>query len=144
MNMFKKEEGEIKEGETETIIGPSVKVEGDFHGEGSVVVEGQVSGTLRTNQNLRIGANAKIKADIQAANVLIAGEVRGNLQIKEKAELKSTAKVTGDITTKVISIETGAVLNGKCTSGNGIGEVKESPKPKIRNNRNNNLKKEEF
>jgi len=142
--MFKKEEGEIKEGETETIIGPSVKVEGDFHGEGSIVVEGQVNGTLRTNQNLKIGTNAKIKADIQAANVFIAGEVKGNLQIKERAELKSTAKVTGDIVTKIISIETGAVLNGKCTRGNEGTAEREIMKPKIKNNRNNILRKEEF
>lgn len=132
--MFKKSEEEIQGGEVETIIGPSVKVEGDFHGEGSIVVEGQVVGVLKTNQNLRVGTNAKIKADIEAANILLAGEVVGNLRIKEKTELKNTAKVTGDITTKIISIETGAILNGKCASGQEISEVKENLKSKSKNN----------
>lgn len=139
--MFKKKlEETIKGGETETIIGPSVKVEGDFHGEGSIVVEGQVTGTLKTNQNLKIGSNAKIKADIEASNVLVAGEVNGNLRIKEKTELKNSAKVTGDITTKIISIETGAVLNGKCISGKDVPDEKESIKPKIKINKNNQKK----
>ena len=112
--MFKNQEGEMIEKETETIIGPSVKVEGDFHGEGKIVVEGQVIGTLKTNQDLHIGTNAKVKADVEAANVLVAGEIIGDLYVKEKVELKSSAKVTGDITTKVISIEAGATLSGKC------------------------------
>lgn len=136
--MFKREEDETRGSETETIVGPSVKVEGDFHGEGSIIVEGRVNGTLKTNQNLKIGTNAKIKADVEAANILIAGEVTGNLLIKEKTELKSTAKVTGDITTQIISIETGAVLNGKCISGKEIADNKDSLKIKNRNNKNNN------
>lgn len=133
--MFKKAEDEIQKGEIETIIGPSVKVEGDFHGEGSIVVEGQVTGTMKTNQNLKVGTNAKIKADIEAANIFVAGEITGNLRIKEKTELKNTAKVTGDIFTKIISIETGAILKGRCVSGEEIPEKKEILKPKNRNNK---------
>lgn len=133
--MFKNQEGETTEKETETIIGPSVKVEGDFHGEGNIVVEGQVIGTLKTNQNLHVGSNAKVKADVEAENILIAGEVIGDLCIKEKVELKSSAKVTGDIITKIISIEAGASLNGKCTCDqNAPTEIKETiPKSKLRN-----------
>ena len=84
-------------------------------------------GTLKTNRDLRVGSNAKVKADVEAANVLISGEVIGDLFIKEKVELKSSAKVTGDITTKVISIEAGASLNGKCNCDQGASiEPKET------------------
>jgi cytoskeletal protein CcmA (bactofilin family) len=124
--MFKNQEGAMLEKETETIIGPSVKVEGDFHGEGSIVVEGQVTGTLKTNQDLRIGTNAKIKADLEAANIYISGEVVGDLYVKGKTELKSTAKVTGNIKTKIISIDAGASLNGNCSCDQNEGsETKE-------------------
>lgn len=140
--MFKKQEE--SQGEIETIIGPTVKVEGDFHGEGSVVVDGEVVGSLKTNKNLKIGPNAKINADIEAANILVAGEVRGNLNIKDKTELKSSAKVTGDIQTKVISIDLGAILNGKCTSGQETAEIKDNYKPKTKNNKNNQKKLEEL
>ena len=101
----------------ETIIGPSVQVEGNFVANGNVIIEGIVSGTIRTEKNLKVGVNAKIFANVSAANALIAGEVQGNIKIKENLELTNTAKVFGDIKTKVLNINSGASLNGKCQAG---------------------------
>lgn len=109
--MFKKSESSYTE--IETIIGPSVKVEGDFAGEGDVVVEGLVTGSLKTTNNLKVGEKAKIFANISANNALIAGEVQGNIMVKEKLELTSTAKINGDIKAKSLSVIEGALLNGK-------------------------------
>ena len=33
--------------ETDTIIGPSVKVEGDFVTEGNIIIEGTICGTIK-------------------------------------------------------------------------------------------------
>lgn len=100
--------------EAETVIGPSVKVEGNFAGSGNVVVEGNFNGTLKTSQNLRVGSEAKVKADVEAANAYVAGEIRGNLKVAGRTELTASAKVFGNIETKVVSIEPGALFNGKC------------------------------
>lgn len=136
MAMFQKtREGIDREeaGWAETIIGPSVKVEGNFQGEGNILVQGSVIGNLRTNKNLRISEGSMVKADIEAANILVSGEVIGNLRIREKTELTKTAKITGDITTSIISVETGAVLNGKCICGQATAEsAKEGMKMKNR------------
>jgi len=113
--MFKPDNKEKQSNEIETVIGPSVKVEGDFEGSGDMVVEGIVMGSLKTKNFLRIGAGAKIKADVEARNAHIAGEVSGNLTIKENLELTASAKVLGDIKTNFLAIEQGAVLNGKVT-----------------------------
>ncbi len=121
--MFEKETQKTSPRDIETIIGPSVKVEGNFVGTGNVVVEGSVQGMLKTQQNLRIGKDAKVKADIQATNLYVAGEVRGNVKVSEKTELASTAKIIGNLETKALSVETGALLNGKCQM---ITEPKES------------------
>lgn len=123
--MFKKEEGIINE--TETIIGQSVHVEGDFVAAGDVVVEGTVSGKLMTERNLRVGEGAKIFANVTAGNSLIAGEIQGNVKIKENLELTNTAKVFGDVKAKVLTMAAGAVLHGKCQ----IGEEKKSKVEKI-------------
>ena len=72
-----------KEKDIETIIGSTVKVEGDFKGQGDVVVEGQVQGKLSTKGNLSVGENAKITADVSAHNAIIAGELIGNLKVKD-------------------------------------------------------------
>ncbi len=112
--MFERDEQKGVSREVETIIGPSVKVEGNFVGQGNVVVEGSMQGTLKTQHNLHIGKDAKIKADIQAANLYVAGEIRGNIRVAEKTELSATARIFGNLETKVLSVETGATLHGKC------------------------------
>jgi len=111
--MFKKEEGDS----IETVIGPSVRVEGNFVANGDVVVEGIVSGSIKTEKNLRIGPNAKVFAKISAANALIAGEVQGNIRVKESLELTNSAKIFGDVKTNVLSVASGAILHGKCSAG---------------------------
>ena len=96
----------------ETIIGPSVKVEGNFKGDGDVVVEGEVKGTLKTKKDLRVGEGANIKANVEANNAHISGKIQGNIKIKDKLELTPTAIIIGDITTKVLQIAAGAKVNG--------------------------------
>ena len=99
--------------ETDTIIGPSVKVEGDFVTEGNIIVEGTICGTIKTARNLKVGPTAKIFANIWADNALVAGEIQGNVTIAGKLELTNTAKIYGDIKTAVLSTASGAALNGK-------------------------------
>ncbi len=111
--MFKKE----GENEIETIIGPSVQVEGSFVSSGDMIIEGTVSGSIKTESNLRVGKDAKIIADITAANAVIAGEVQGEVRIKDNLELTATAKIFGDVKTKLIKIDEGAVLQGRLSAG---------------------------
>lgn len=123
MSMFAKKDYGSEEGET--IIGPSVKVKGNFVGKGNVIIEGSVSGSLKTTQDIRIGKESKVKAEIEAANAFVAGEVKGNLKVNGKVELSSSAKVSGDIEARILSIETGAIFNGRSTMvGENIGESK--------------------
>ncbi len=119
---------EVQNKEVETIIGPSVKVEGNFKGDGNVTVEGIVQGSLKTNHLLKIGVNAKIKAEVEAANLLLSGEIRGNVKVSEKASLASTAKIFGNIETKTLSVEEGAIINGKCTMVKEEIQIQSDPK----------------
>ena len=110
--MFNKQEDKI---DFETVIGPSVKVEGDFLGDGNVLVEGLVNGNLNTAKHVVVTEQAKITANITANTAKIAGEVTGNVKIADRLELAGTAKVSGDIEAGLLSIEAGARFNGKCT-----------------------------
>ncbi len=118
--MFNKDEkrnagmGRIGQGENETIIGQTVKVDGDFVSEGNVLVQGMVNGSLKTRGDLRVEKGSKIKADVEAANATVSGQIKGNVTIQNNLELGASAVVEGDIVAKVLSIEPGAILNGHC------------------------------
>jgi cytoskeletal protein CcmA (bactofilin family) len=101
----------------ETIIAASVKVEGDFSSQGSVLIEGTVEGKLHTAKDLRVGERAKISADVSATNAVVAGEIRGNLSVTEKLELEPTARIVGDVRTKILLVSAGATINGRIVMG---------------------------
>lgn len=99
--------------DVETIIGSTVKVDGNFVGAGDIVVEGHVSGTLKTSKNLRIGEGASLKADVEAGNIWVAGEIRGHVKCAGHLELGASGKIIGNVETQTISVAHGAVLHGK-------------------------------
>ncbi|PIR94650.1 hypothetical protein COT97_00110 [Candidatus Falkowbacteria bacterium CG10_big_fil_rev_8_21_14_0_10_39_11] len=104
----------------DTIIGNTIRIEGDLVSNGNIIVDGEVVGTLKTERTLRVGGAAKVKADIKAAEALISGEVTGNVDIDGRLELTASARVTGDIKAKVLSIESGATFNGSCTMDESV------------------------
>lgn len=117
MHMFKKEhkEGVKRTDDVETIIGPSVKIEGEFTSSGNLIVGGVISGKLSTTKHLKVEESAKIAADVKAGEAIIAGEIAGNLIVEGRLEILATAKIDGDIQTGSISIQQGAQLNGNFT-----------------------------
>lgn len=120
--MFSREDVPNGTRSTETIIGPSIKVEGNFVGQGNIIVDGAVVGTLKTTEDIRVGSEAQIEADVEGRNMHVAGTIKGNLKINGKLELTSSATVTGDVEAEVLSMEAGASFEGHLTVG--------SPKPK--------------
>lgn len=103
----------------ETVVGPSVKIQGDLNSEGNIRIEGQVIGTVKTSQSVLVGEGAKIAADVIAGNAVVSGEVQGNLKISSSLILQSTAKINGDIACSILRVEDGAMFTGKCSMGSG-------------------------
>jgi len=99
--------------DAETIIGESIKVKGNFQGQGNIVIEGFLEGSLKTEANLLIGDQAKIVANIEAKDAIVNGEVKGNIKAKSYLAIGKTAKIFGDIQYGEISIERGAIINGQ-------------------------------
>ena len=131
--MFKK--NEVADfGNAETIIGPSVKVEGNFVGQGNIVVDGIVKGSVKTNGNLSVGIKAKITAAVEAANAIISGEIHGNVTISGDLELTESARVTGDIAAKTLAIARGAALNGNCAMTDKSSMKESAGESKEKNN----------
>src|ERR1700690_2506257 len=61
-------------------MGPSLRIQGEITGSEDLVVNGSVVGLIQMEGGkLTVGADAKIAADILAAEILVYGEVKGNL-----------------------------------------------------------------
>jgi cytoskeletal protein CcmA (bactofilin family) len=110
-------------GPAETIVGPSVKIQGDLNSEGNIKIEGQVTGKVKTSQSVFIIPGAKISADVLAGNAIIGGEVQGNLKISGHLILQNSAKILGDITCNVLRVEDGALFTGKCAMAGAVVEM---------------------
>src|SRR3989344_4151314 len=103
------------DGATETVVGASVKIEGDLASEGDIRVEGFVTGKVKTTKNLYVGPQAHIEADIESGNAVIAGNVKGEIKIKDNLLIQETGKVSGNINCARLSISEGARFTGSCT-----------------------------
>lgn len=102
-----------EEDAVETVVGPSVVVEGDFSSEGNIIVKGTVSGSVHTSKLLRVEEGAKIFANVKAGHAVVAGTIRGNAKISDRLELAGTARIAGDVECAVLVVEAGALMHGK-------------------------------
>lgn len=108
----KKQEVSSNSKSIETIIGPSVKVDGTFNGEGDLIIEGILVGKLTTKKNLKVGSSAVVEANIKANNAFISGKVKGNIIVKGKLEVTGSGVIDGDVKAQIVSIESGAMIKG--------------------------------
>ncbi len=130
--MFEKGRDEIvKPGGSETIVGASVKLKGNLRSDGDILIEGVVTGDLKTKGSVRVGENANVIANVKAENVAVSGSVQGNVEVKDRLEISSTGRVLGDISANVLSIAPGAVFTGKCMMPESPRDESAQPTPEI-------------
>lgn len=107
-----------------TIIARGVTLEGNFQGQGDLVVDGRVKGSINTAGSLTVGPEAVIEAEVRAGEASVAGAIQGNITVANRLELKPTAKLTGDVTAQILTIEAGACLQGRLAIGAKQSEQK--------------------
>ena len=104
-----------------THIGKSIVIKGEVSGSENVYLDGELEGSVGLlDGSLTVGPDGRIRADLQARNIVIRGRVDGNLYGLERVELKKSAVFVGDIYTPRIAIEDGAFLEGNVRIGKDI------------------------
>lgn len=103
------------EHQADTVIGVEVQVKGNLHNKGSILINGNVEGEIRSDENVTIGETASVAGPIIAKSILISGKVTGTIEAHEKLEIDPTGVATGDIKTKILIVREGAVFNGNST-----------------------------
>ena len=109
-------------------IGKSISIKGDLNGNEDLSIEGKVEGKVELpNNQLTVGANGVVKAEINAKAIIMIGHVSGNVNGTERVEIQATGVVDGDVTSPRLVVAEGAVLNGAIHMGQQPGASASSP-----------------
>jgi cytoskeletal protein CcmA (bactofilin family) len=105
------------EHQADTVIGVEVQVKGNLQNKGSILVNGNVEGEIKSDENVTVGETATVTGPIMAKTILISGKVNGTVEATEKLEVDPTGLINGDIKTKILIVREGAVFNGNSSMG---------------------------
>ena len=110
-----------------SIISINLHIIGNLKTDGEMQVDGSIEGDV-TSQSLTVGEKASISGEIVADNIEIHGAVSGKIRAR-KIQLAKTAKVVGDIWHEVLSIESGAYIEGQLRRAKKGAEEREIAQP---------------
>ncbi len=111
-----------------TFLGAEASIEGTINFEGTIRVDGRVSGTIRSvSGTLIVGEKAVIDGDVFVGVAVVLGKVSGMIEAASRIEVYPPANIEGNIQSPVISIDAGVVFQGNCSmpSRNRTSEVPE-------------------
>lgn len=89
---------------------------GELSFSGTLRVDGDVHGSIKTTDLLIVGERATIHADIKAGEVQIHGSIFGNVEGNRRVEICSTGRLQGDVRTPQLVIEEGGSFEGRSRS----------------------------
>ena len=96
-----------------TILGREVVHVGVIEGRDNDVVHGRVEGNCDINGVLLIGPDCLWIGSITADTVIIKGRVEGGIHAHFKIEVRPSARIKGDLSSPLIAVAEGAVVQGR-------------------------------
>jgi cytoskeletal protein CcmA (bactofilin family) len=95
-------------------IGSAARVRGRIHGEGDLVVEGQVEGDLAIRGELTIAEGGSVTSEaIEAESVTVAGTLEGDVTATGTVRLTAGSRVRGNLRGSSVAIDEGARFSGR-------------------------------
>ena len=94
-----------------SVIGPDLIITGNLVSKGQVQIDGKIEGDIH-GSHVIVGESANVTGGIVAEEVVIRGHVMGSVRSK-RVMLQATSQVDGDIYHNALSIEQGAMFEGR-------------------------------
>jgi cytoskeletal protein CcmA (bactofilin family) len=113
-----------------TLLGKGSEFEGKLSFEGTVRVDGKLTGEIFTDDVLVVGEGAEVNAEVTVGAIVIQGTVRGNITAKRSVEIHSPGRVKGNINTPSLFIEKGVFFDGHCQMDSSGGAADSAPAPR--------------
>ena len=121
-------------------IGPSIKIRGDISGDEDLIVQGTVEGTISLKQNnVIVGRDGRVKANVHARTIEIDGKVEGDLHGEEQVVVRKSGDIRGNVVAPRVTLEDGSRFKGSIDMETGaqlanpaenVAGLKPSPEPK--------------
>lgn len=94
-------------------VGASIKIKGDVTGDEDLIIMGYVEGTISLKgHNVTISKSGKVRANINAKQIIVEGELEGDMNGDEKVVIRETGNVHGNIISPRVTLEDGALFKG--------------------------------
>ena len=119
--------------ELNTIIGKDSVINGKLSIQNSLRIDGRIVGEVLSTGSITIGSNGEVEGDIVAINAIVGGKVKGSVKATEKIILEANSILVGDLKTAKLTIDEGAMFEGKCYMTDDENE--------LRNETDKNIKK---
>jgi cytoskeletal protein CcmA (bactofilin family) len=100
--------------EISAYLGKETVFEGKMTFEGVFRLDGKFDGEIFESGILIIGETAVVRGKIGVNTLVVNGVVEGEVVVKERTEIHATGKVTGTLTTPVLMVTEGGILDGTC------------------------------
>jgi cytoskeletal protein CcmA (bactofilin family) len=100
-----------------TVIGPSILINGRLSGDEDLTVRGRVEGELSLTRTLIVEPSGVVKANVAVKNAVVSGVVVGNISATESVELTRDGRMVGDIRSPRVIIVDGASFRGRVDMG---------------------------
>ena len=95
-------------------ISSGIRISGQISGDDDLYIDGQAEGQFHFPQaKVTVGPNGKVKANIEAREIVVEGSVTGDLKASAGVQLGGSSRVQGSLITPRIAIDDGAKLRGK-------------------------------
>src|SRR5687768_17006609 len=114
--------------EINTLLGKGSEFEGKLTFEGTVRVDGKLSGEVFSDDVLVVGEGAEVHAEIDIGEIIVQGTVVANIRAKRSIEIHAPGKVRGDVTTPSLQIDKGVIFEGRAYM-EGVAEGKKGGGP---------------
>jgi cytoskeletal protein CcmA (bactofilin family) len=115
--------------EVTTLLGRGSEFEGKLSFEGTVRIDGKLTGEIFTDDVLIIGEGADVKAEINVGSIIIEGSVQGNINAKRSVEIHTPGRVRGNIVTPSLFMEKGVLFDGNCQMENSASAAQRGVSP---------------
>lgn len=96
--------------ENGAFVAPGTQIRGRIQGDGDLVVEGSIEGSIAISRTLHVEQVGQVDASIEAPQIVVRGQLAGNAQAADLISIEASSTVTAKLRAPRITIEEGARL----------------------------------